>query len=92
MTSKEIQKKAVMANAIPPTLTSLYSDPDIVKAYPYTPALKTAIETAVPRPRVVRYGDVTLSIQDAVYPAIQGQTQPDAALSDLQAKLETLTT
>ncbi|HET9649275.1 MAG TPA: ABC transporter substrate-binding protein [Microlunatus sp.] len=91
MTSKEVQKKAVLGNAVPPTLESLYTDPDVVKAYPYTPALQTAIQTAVPRPRVVHYGDVTSAIQDAVYPAIQGQTSPDSTLSDLQSELETLT-
>jgi multiple sugar transport system substrate-binding protein len=44
----------------------------------------------VPRPIVVEYGDVTLAIQDAAYGALQGQTQPDAALQALQAKLQTL--
>ena len=91
MSSQEIQKKAVLANAIPPTLEDLYADPDVTKAYPYTAALKTSIETAIPRPRVVKYGDVTSAIQDAAYSALQGQAAPDAALSNLQSKLETLT-
>jgi multiple sugar transport system substrate-binding protein len=58
--------------------------------FPYMPIQLKSVETAVPRPKVVEYGDVTLAIQDAAYGALQGQTQPDAALQALQAKLQTL--
>ncbi|HEY5980280.1 MAG TPA: ABC transporter substrate-binding protein [Microlunatus sp.] len=91
MTSKDIQTKAVLGNAIPPTLDALYTDPDITKAYPYLPSLKTSIETAVPRPKVVKYGDATSAIQDDVYRTLQGQTAPAEALTSLQSKLQTLT-
>jgi multiple sugar transport system substrate-binding protein len=91
MTSQEIQRKAVLGNAIPPTLDALYTDPDVTKAYPYLPALKTSIETAVPRPKVVKYGDVTAAIQDDVYRTLQSQATPDEALTNLQSKLQTLT-
>jgi multiple sugar transport system substrate-binding protein len=55
------------------------------------PILLKSIETAEPRPIAVKYGDVTLAIQDAAYGALQGQTQPDAAMQSLQTKLQTLT-
>ena len=71
-------------------LAALYSDPDIVKKFPYMPIQLKSVETAKPRPKAVKYGDVTLAIQDAAYGALQGQTQPDAALQALQAKLQTL--
>ena len=90
MALEETQKQDFLAASEPPTLQSLYSDPDIVKKYPYTPTLLKSIETAKPRPKAVQYGDVTLAIQDAAYGALQGQTQPDAALQALQAKLQTL--
>ena len=46
-----------------------------IKKYPFyhRPLLKS-IETAKPRPKAVKYGDVTLAIQDAAYGALQGQT------------------
>jgi multiple sugar transport system substrate-binding protein len=91
MASEEAQKQDTLATANAPVLESLYSDPDIVKKYPYTPKLLESIQTAKPRPKAVQYGDVTLAIQDAAYGALQGQTQPDAALQALQAKLQTLT-
>ena len=61
-----------------------------MKKYPYLPILLKSIETAQPRPKAVEYGDVSLAIQDAAYGALQGQTEPAAALQALQAKLQTL--
>lgn len=88
--SEEIQKSNTLATSNAPTLKSLYSDPDIVKKFAYMPILQKSIETAQPRPVVVKYGDVTLAIQDSAYSALQGQTPSDQALSELQTKLEGL--
>jgi multiple sugar transport system substrate-binding protein len=91
MASEKVMKSNVIATSAAPTLTSLYADADVTKKYPYMPILLKSIETAKPRPKAVKYGDVTLAIQDAAYGALQGQTAPDAALASLQTKLETLT-
>jgi multiple sugar transport system substrate-binding protein len=91
MASEKVMKSNVIATSAAPTLTSLYSDADVTKKYPYMPILLKSIETAKPRPKAVKYGDVTLAIQDAAYGALQGQTAPDAALASLQTKLEILT-
>jgi len=53
--------------------------------------LLKSIESANPRPKVVKYRDATLAMQDAATSALQGQVAPDAALSELQSKLESLT-
>jgi trehalose/maltose transport system substrate-binding protein len=90
MTSKETEKSNCLATSSTPSLEELYSDPDIVKKFPYMPIELKSVETAKPRPKVVEYGDVTLAIQDAAYGALQGQTAPDAALQQLQTKLQTL--
>jgi len=90
MSSPEIQKSNCLATSSTPTLAALYTDPDIVKKFPYMPIQLKSVEGATPRPKAVEYGDVTLAIQDAAYGALQGQTQPDAALQALQAKLQTL--
>ena len=90
MTSKEIEKSNCLATSSTPSLAELYSDPDIVKKFPYMPTQLKSVETAKPRPKAVEYGDVTLAIQDAAYGALQGQTEPAAALQALQSKLQTL--
>ena len=90
MSSPEVQKDNALNVASAPTIASLYEDADLQKKFPVYPTLLKSIESAVPRPIAVEYGDVTLAIQDAAYGALQGQTAPDAALQALQGKLETL--
>ncbi len=90
LNTPQAQKTRLLKTAAPPPLASLYTDPDLIKIYPYLPALKKSIEKAQPRPTVVQYGDVTLAIQDAVYSALQGQKPVDQALTELQKKLESI--
>ncbi len=90
MTSAENQKANALATSSSPVLESLYSDPELVKAFPMYPTLLKSIQGAIPRPKVVNYGDVTLAIQDSSYSALQQQIPTDQALQQMQAKLETL--
>jgi multiple sugar transport system substrate-binding protein len=90
MASKETQKSNTLATSQSPTLEELYSDPDVLKKLAFMPIQLKSVQTAKPRPKAVEYGDVTLAIQDSAYGALQGQTQPEAALQALQAKLQTL--
>ncbi|MCW2810333.1 MAG: Multiple sugar transport system substrate-binding protein [Friedmanniella sp.] len=92
LASEKEQKARSLASANPPTITSLYTDADMVKKAPYLPTLLESIKNANPRPQAVQYGDVTLAIQDSAYAAVQGQQSSEAALATLQAKLTTLTT
>jgi multiple sugar transport system substrate-binding protein len=85
------QKANSLATSQAPTVASLYSDPDMVKKYPFLPTLQKAIENAKSRPVVVKYGDVTAAIQGSVYDALGGKTPSDKALADLQSKLSQLT-
>lgn len=87
MRSPEAQKSQMLASSQPPPLASVYTDKDIVKKYPFMPTLLKSIETAQPRPVAVRYGDVTIAIQDASYSALEQRTSVDDALNTLQSKL-----
>jgi multiple sugar transport system substrate-binding protein len=90
--ANEENQRFNLSNAgLAPTFAALYDDPELVKQYPYLPVLKQSILHAVPRPRVVRYGDVTAAIQDAGYAALTGAKSSEQALADLQTKLEELT-
>jgi multiple sugar transport system substrate-binding protein len=90
LSSESEQKKRSEASSNPPTLTSLYTDADMVKKFPYLPTLQKSIANANPRPQAVKYGDLTLAIQDAAYSTLKGQTTPEAALEQLQTKLTPL--
>ena len=90
MASEKIQKSNALATSNAPTLTSLYTDADLVKKFPFMPILLKSVQTAKPRPKAVDYTDVTLAIQDAGYNSLQGTTTVDAAFSGLQTKLQGL--
>ncbi|GAB3701280.1 ABC transporter substrate-binding protein [Mariniluteicoccus flavus] len=86
----EQQKQRTITSSLAPTIESLYSDPELVAKYPYLTELKTSIGTAQPRPKAVKYGDVSKAIQDASYAVLQGQKDAKTATADLQKQLETL--
>jgi multiple sugar transport system substrate-binding protein len=88
--SPEVQKAQLLKSTLTPVTEATYTDPQVLKAYPFFTIELKSVQGAKPRPKAVEYGDVTLAIQDAAYGALQGQTQPDAALQTLQSKLQTL--
>jgi multiple sugar transport system substrate-binding protein len=90
-TSEESERSNLIATSQAPTRTNLYDDAEMVKQFPYLPTLKESILGAKPRPKAVKYGDVTSAIQEAAYGALTGAKTVDAALSELQTKLEELT-
>lgn len=89
--SEENEKSNLLATSQAPTRANLYDDQELIQKFPYLPILKASIEGAVPRPKAVKYGDVTAAIQEAAYGAMNGEKSTDQALSDLQSKLEELT-
>ena len=90
-TSKETNTTQVTQASLAPVWTAIYDDPTLQKQLPYLPTLKASILDAQARPKVVRYGDATLAIQDAAYGALHGTMTTDQALQQLQDKLTQLT-
>lgn len=74
--------------SLAPPYTDLYDDASLVKQYPYLPVLKQSIQHAVPRPRVVQYGDATSAIQQEAYAVLNGSKSSAQALKDLQSDLQ----
>ncbi len=93
--SEENQKANLIQTSNAPTVVSLYSDAELTKKFPYLPTLYASIQKAQSRPKVVKYGDATLAIQDAAYAAITygatgSGTDPKAAFDALQTKLTSI--
>jgi multiple sugar transport system substrate-binding protein len=90
MASEERQRQNLEATSQAPTWASLYDEPALTAKYPYLPVLKESILSALKRPEAVQYNDVSVAIQSAAYAAMKGDKTSAQALSELQAKLETL--
>jgi multiple sugar transport system substrate-binding protein len=76
----------------PPAWADLYTDPDMVKKFPYLPVLKEGLLQAKPRPVTPYYQEVTTAIQEEAYAALQGQKPPDQAVNGLGQRLNQIAT
>lgn len=79
------QKEAAIKGGLPPTLNSLYSDPSLVKVYPFAALIRRQVESGAVRPVTPAYADVSLAIYKSVSPA--QSIQLNGFVPDLRAKL-----
>ncbi|WP_433462838.1 ABC transporter substrate-binding protein [Spirillospora sp. CA-128828] len=86
----QVQHEYGRAQSFPLSLAALYTDPEMIKLYPYLPALKQGMDKAKPRPVVVRYNEVSTAIQEHVTAAVTGKKPVDQAAEDLQKALAAL--
>lgn len=87
MQSEEVQRNDLTVGTLAPVLSSLYTDDDLVKDFPYLPDLLESIQTAVPRPVTPFYPAVTEAIQANVYAALQGDSTTEEALANMAAAI-----
>jgi multiple sugar transport system substrate-binding protein len=85
------QKLDLTKGTLAPVIASLYTDPALVKQFPYLPTLLESIKTAVPRPVTPFYPGVTEAIETNAYAALQGQKSAQQALSDMQKAIQSAT-
>ncbi len=87
LTSLPEERQMFEDSGFPPVWTSLYSDPAMIKLFPYLPVVKQAILAAQPRPSIVDYDQASLAISSAVYQALTFKKTPQEALSEMAAQL-----
>jgi multiple sugar transport system substrate-binding protein len=83
------QKWDLTQGTLAPVISSLYSDPTLVKKFPYLPTLLKSIQTAIPRPVTPFYPAVTEAIETNAYAALQGQKSVQQALKDMSDAIKT---
>jgi trehalose/maltose transport system substrate-binding protein len=87
----EAQKQRALNEGNLPTLEALYSDPEILEAYPYFETWVEVFQNAVPRPSAptgADYNEVSTLFFTAVHSVISGDQDAETALADLEADLE----
>ena len=87
MRSPANQKINAITGGNPPTLTSLYSDPDLIKGgYPFAAQILTALQNASVRPQTPAYTNVSSVIQSTLSPP--KSINPSTALSKLRSGIK----
>lgn len=86
--STEEEQLVRLEKSIAPVSKSLYTNAEFLKQFPYLETLGKSVDTAKNRPITPYYNDVTLAIQETIYPMEQGQKTVDEAVTELQQKLQ----
>ena len=83
ITSEENQKDYMLTNGNPAALKSVYSDPEVQKAYPMADLIAESLDQAAPRPLTPYYSEVSSSLQREFHPPSSVSENTPAATADL---------
>ncbi|WP_198670520.1 ABC transporter substrate-binding protein [Oceanicella sp. SM1341] len=90
LTSPEEQKRRAIEGSYNPTITDLYQDEEVLEAVPFFGDLYATFENAVARPSGVtgeKYNRVSAAFWGKVHEALEGNEDPETAMSDLADEL-----
>ncbi|MFF9864536.1 ABC transporter substrate-binding protein [Streptomyces sp. NPDC013953] len=87
LTSEQVQRRVLTEGALPPVRAALYTDPALVRAFPYLPTLRASVLAAEPRPKSPHYEQVSLAVQAVAYDVMAQHQTPEAAVRRLAAEL-----
>lgn len=87
LTSEQVQRRVLTEGALPPVRAALYTDPALVRAFPYLPALRASVLAAEPRPKSPHYEQVSLAVQAVAHDVMAQHQTPEAAVRRLAAEL-----
>ena len=88
MTRPYWQNQEAIKEGLPPVTINSYTNPAVVKAYPFASVLLTQLEHATTRPQTPLYSDVTLAIQQTLHPP--AGINPTQNVTSLRSCLKTL--
>ncbi|HEY4203043.1 MAG TPA: ABC transporter substrate-binding protein [Devosiaceae bacterium] len=91
--SPEFQKDRAVQRSALPTIESLYDDPDVAKAQPIVPNMKSVFMNAIGRPSRgagIKYNEVSSDFWSAVHDTLSGNGSAADNLEVLEAKLTEL--
>ena len=88
--SAENQKFSAVNDGVPPTIASVYNDPEMQKAYPMADIIKAELENSVTRPVTPAYQNVSTVISTLLSPLsnIQPQHTADQMRQQVQDALD----
>ena len=88
MTRPYWQNQEAINEGLPPVTINSYTNPQVVKAYPFASVLLKQLEHATTRPQTPLYSDVTLAIQQTLHPP--ASIKPVQDIDALRSCLKTL--
>jgi multiple sugar transport system substrate-binding protein len=68
LASEENQRLAARLGGLPPTMVSLYDDPQVREIFPFADTLLATLKDAVQRPQTPLYNDISLAVSRTLHP------------------------
>ncbi|MFJ6791311.1 ABC transporter substrate-binding protein [Streptomyces angustmyceticus] len=90
LTSEPVQRRVLTEGALPPVWAGLYTDPGLVRRFPYLPTLKRGVLAAKPRLKSPHYDQVSLAVQAVVHDALVHGRSTDATVARLSRELRAI--
>lgn len=84
--SEESQRLAARHGGLPPSIESLYDDPELKKAMPFAEVLRETLRDAVQRPQTPLYNDLSLAISRTLHP--MREIEPERDVPALRKRIE----
>jgi len=88
LTSLPVERQILIKASMPPVWTRLYTEPSLVRRFPYLPVLENAILSARPRPEIPEYNQLSLAISSSVHQALMLRKSVNATITGLSAELD----
>jgi multiple sugar transport system substrate-binding protein len=83
--NRDNQMTAALKGGLPPTLRSLYSNPELIASYPFAADILSALEHASVRPQTPAYQNISIAISHTLSPP--AGINPDSAVSDMRRQI-----
>ncbi|SNS28200.1 ABC transporter substrate-binding protein [Actinacidiphila glaucinigra] len=83
---RDNQRAAALRGGLPPTLRSLYDDPQIERSYPFAQDILAELENAALRPQTPAYQNVSIAVSHTLSPP--AEIRPAASVLDLRGQIE----
>jgi multiple sugar transport system substrate-binding protein len=80
--SEDAQRQFISKDSYMPTIKTLFRDPEIVRHYPYFPALIETFQNSALRPAIPEYEQVSKILQDQLSKMLRGQLSPEEAMRE----------
>ncbi|AZS69724.1 ABC transporter substrate-binding protein [Streptomyces lydicus] len=87
LTTESVQRRVLTEGALPPVWADLYTDPELVRRFPYLPTLKRGVLAAKPRIKSPQYDQVSLAVQAVLHDALIHRRSTDATVARLTREL-----
>jgi ABC-type glycerol-3-phosphate transport system substrate-binding protein len=88
--NRDNQKIGAIKGGVPPSISDLYDDAEVVQAYPFAKDIQASLDTAAVRPLTPAYQNLSIVISHAVSPpaGINPESTAKNMMSDLKDALE----